>query len=338
MLNKIKPFYSSKNTCIENLYIAICRALNKNSDNIYAYSWNFGYVPSETTFAKKITVSRDGQVLNVEQLSALREYCGIKMILHGNCNVKNFRNVVKKELEFGRPVALATDVYCCYWHLFGEKYHFKHYTLIVGIKDDGFVCVDDSLASHDGYLKLSTRPNNVTVSFETFEKYNFGYVTFEFENRETHVCGDKMVYLSALKTLNGFNNVSDFQNMRRLVHDMESDFDIEYEVGYKDDEKAKALPRTFSLLSWSRSNYFDFLSKLKGDFKLDMQLILRYMSESKTLWEEISNYILKFASTRKFDKFNKNVICNNLVKIISIEEETANYIVDKCEENFYGQI
>lgn len=81
MLDKIKSFYSSKNICIENLYISMCKALRIPEKNIYAYSWNFGYSKSNDSFAKKITISRDGQIINTQQQYALAEYCDIAIVI-----------------------------------------------------------------------------------------------------------------------------------------------------------------------------------------------------------------------------------------------------------------
>lgn len=335
MLDKIKSFYSSKNICIENIYISMCRALRRPEKNIYAYSWNFGYCPTGDSFAKKITISRDGQIINTQQQCALSEFCGIKPIWHSNCDMKNFvDNVVKKELKKSRPVALAIDIFSCYWHIFFNQFHFVHYCLITGMDDEGLICVDDTLASGDGFLRLNMRSKRVKISFEVLEKYSFGYVTYETNLRMADYSSEKMIYLAALKTLTGFNGVSDFDNMRKLISDIDENFDIETELEKVSDIRAMALPRTFGSLFWSRYNYYSFLEDKKVDCKLNMEFILSEMHKSVILWEEIFNYILKCAITRK-NMSIKKVLHDNLSKIISIEENIAKYIVNEYEMKFY---
>ena len=317
----------------------MCNALKRPQQNIYAYSWNFGYNPEKDSFAKRITLSRDGQIINTEQQYALVDYCGIKPIWHSNCNMKNFvDNILRKEIANNRPVALAIDIFSCYWHIFFNKFHFAHYCLITDIDDDGVVCVDDTLASEDGFLKLQTRPERVKISFETLEKYIFGYVTFETNLSISNYSKDKIIYLSALKTLTGFNGISDFENMRKLLHDIDKNFNIDQEIQNEiektSDVRAMALPRTFGTLFWSRYNYYDFLKNNQNNCHLNLNYILNEMQKSVTLWEEIFNSILKCAITGKNISI-KQVLQKNLSKIITIEESLANHIINEFEMKFY---
>lgn len=250
--------------------------------------------------------------------------------------MKNFvNNVVKKELKNNRPVALAVDIFSCYWHIFFNKFHFVHYCLITDIDDEGLICVDDTLASDDGFLRLNTRLERVKISFETLEKYNFGYVTYETNLCVADYSSEKIVYLAALKTLTGFNGVSDFDNMRKLLSDIDENFDIETELEEVSDIRAMALLRTLGSLFWSRYNYCGFLEEKKVDCKLNMEFILSEMHKSVILWEEIFNYTLKCAIARK-NMSIKKVLHDNLSKIISIEENVAKYIVNEYEMKFYA--
>ena len=236
------------------------------------------------------------------------------------------------------PVALAIDIFSCYWHIFFNKFHFVHYCLITDIDDEGLVCVDDTLASDDGFLRLNTRPERVKINFETLAKYSFGYVTYETNLCRVDYSSEKTIYLAALKTLTGFNGVSDFDNMRKMLSDIDANFNIEKELEQEfeqiSDVRAMALPRTFGSLFWSRYNYYSFLEKKKVECKLNMEIILNEMHQSVTLWEEIFNYILKCAITRKNTSIKK-VLHDNLRKIISIEENLAKYIVNEYEMKFY---
>lgn len=337
MLNEIKPFYSKKNVCIENIYTSMCKALNRNDKDIYAYSWNFGYIQHNESFARKIKFSRDGQAINTEQSYAFEKYCGIKPIWHMNCDMEHFIDIVKKELEANRPIGLGIDIFSCNWHVFANKYHFVHYCLIVGIDDQGFICIDDTLASNDGVLAVSPRPENVRIDFNTFKKYNFGFVTFEITPDIPYVSCDELIYLSVLKTMTGFNGISDFDNMRSLLLDIEQHFDIDKEIGETNDIRAIEVIRSFGCIAWSRNNYSMFLMDKKDHSDFDIIYIAGKMTEAAALWEAISNYILKYALDGKDGKFNKKLVCDQLNKIITLEENLAKYIVKEYETKKYLQ-
>lgn len=61
------------------------------------------------------------------------------------------------------------------------------------------------------------------------------------------------------------------------------------------------------------------------------------MTEAAALWEAISNYILKYALDGKDGKFNKKLVCDQLNKIITLEENLAKYIVKEYETKKYLQ-
>ena len=61
MIKNIEPYYSSTNSCVENLQISICKMLNRDFRNMYAYSWNFGYDQAPELLADRIKISRDRQ-------------------------------------------------------------------------------------------------------------------------------------------------------------------------------------------------------------------------------------------------------------------------------------
>lgn len=333
MLKMIKPFYSTKNVCIENIYTSICRALNRNEKNIYAYSWDIGYNPFCETFSEKIKTSRDGQTINPNQDYALEHYCGIKPIWHMNVNVEHFIEIVRQELAANRPVGLGIDIYACDWHIFFEKYHFLHFCLIIGMDEQGFICIDDTLASNDGVLRSVNRPDYVKIKFDTFWKYYMCYVTYDIQPTIKNFSADKMIYLSALKTLTGCNGISDFDQLRNLQSDFNVFFDIEKEIAGVKDSRSIRILRTFSSIAWSRNNYCQFLADKQSTSRLDIKQICNTMLEATTLWEEISYFILKYAVSERLEIFDYKVIGNHLNKIIKIEENLAKYIVESYELN-----
>lgn len=331
MLKKIAPFYNPKNICIENIYVSICNAINTDFKNMYAYAWNFGYKKIDDLnnielFGKRIMPSRDGQGLNSEENYALEAYCGVKPIWHMNCEFKNFIKIVKKELENGNPVAIGTDIFVCNWHKAYNKYHSIHYCLIIGIEDDGFICIDDTLASKDGNLILEKCPKNVKIPFNTLEKFKYGFITFKINSHSYVHSNDELLYLSTLKTLTGFKCKSDFDYMRDLMSDIEKYLDIDAEIYGFEDVWAIDIIRCFNYIIWSRKNYCVFLKNMDEPKKIDIENVMNIMNNSIKLWEEIKNYIMKYAIDSS-SQFDKSIICNNLNEIITIEENLANYIL-----------
>lgn len=330
MLDNIKSYYNSENVCIENLYISMCKALNRNYKNMYAYSWNFGYLREEQFYYKKIKPSRDGQSVNYEQNFALEKYCGIKPIWHINCNMDNLVDYVKKELAENRPVGLGIDIYSCNWHIFYNKYHFIHYCLIIGIDEQGLICIDDTLDNENDECALPIKPSYVRIDFKTFEKYRYGFITFDISRVVLDYSKDDLIYLSALKTLTGHDGFSDYDYMRNLLSDIKTDFDINRELGEVKDLKAIEIVRTFACIAWSRSNYCKFLREKKENCILNIDLIAEKIMESSHLWKEISGYILKTAITSR-SKFQNESIYKNLSQIIKLEEDLAKYILNEYE-------
>jgi hypothetical protein len=332
MLRDIKPFYIQTNTCLENLYVSICNAFKRNFVDMYTHSWAFGYKKCSNSqhsklFGKRITSNRDRQELSSDQICALEKYCGISPIWHINCEYKNFIEIVKKELENNRPVALGTDIFYCYWHKASSKYHFMHYGLIVGINENGFICIDDTLASTDGNLILSSPPESVILDFNTLKEFNAGFITFQIGPYMYEQSTDEMIYLSALKTLTGFDGKSDFQNMRELLVDIDKYLDIDREIYGFADPWAIDLIRRFGFLVWSRVNYITFLREKQKYKGVDIQAISDKMDESMNLWGGIRYYVMKY-SIDPDAKFNKDIVCDSLSDIIKIEENLANEIVN----------
>jgi hypothetical protein len=297
---------------------------------MYAYSWNFGYLREEQFYYKKIKPSRDGQSINYEQNFALEKYCGIKPIWHINCNMDHLVAYIKKELAEDRPVGLGIDIYSCYWHVFYNKYHFIHYCLIIGIDEQGLICIDDTLDGENDDCVLPVRPNCVRIDFETFEKYRHGFITFDISRIVLDHSKDDLIYLSALKTLTGHDGVSDYDNMRHLLSDIETNFDVNKELGESKDLKAIEIVRTFACIAWGRSNYCEFLLEKEERCILNINLIAEKMMESARLWEEISSYILKAAIISR-SRFQNESIYKNLSQIIKTEEELAKYILNEYE-------
>lgn len=334
MLEKIKPYFNSKNFCIENLYTSICLAFERDFRKMYAYSWNFGYFDEGGKLSGKIRCSRDGKIVNYEQNFALEEYCGIKPIWHMNCNMKRFPDIVKKELYEGRPVGLGIDIYSCYWHIFYKKYHFMHYCLIVGMDERGFICVDDTLANVDGDCILSDRTDHVIISYETFEKYYYGFVTYKITSASPSIVMDDAIYLSALKALTGHNGKSDFDSIRSLSNEFLGNFDLKEEIGEEKEPKAMAIVRSFSTVSWSRYNYCQFLSSGLNQCKININNVMEGLEKSSNLWGSISNYII-MCSLNNQNVFNTDAVRKNITQIIDIEERIAHMIVDEYEEIHY---
>ena len=335
MLENIKPFYSPTNICIENIYISMCEALKRNYLYMYAFSWNFGYkkFSSHTDteiFATRLTPSRDGQGLNTEQMYALEKYCGITPIWHLNCEYANFLNIVKKELENDRPVVVGTDIFYCHWHKAANKYHTPHYCLIIGIDQNGFIAIDDILASKDGSLILSVAPKYLTLEFATLKRFNFGFLTFQISHNTPYISDqlrEDIIYLSALKTLTGFDRKSDFQNMRELCDDIYKYFDITKEIAGFEDPWAIDLIRRFNYFAWSRENYNLFLKEMANYIGNDVWPSIKKINMATNLWSGIKNYVMKYA-IEPDGKFDKNTICDSLNAIIKIEENLAHDIVN----------
>lgn len=332
MLNDLSPFYDPNNICYENVYVSVCKALNRNYKNIYTYSWNFGYMPFSNLkgmelFTKRIQPSRDLQVITTEQINAIERYCGVYPILHVNCRYDEFIDVVKMELENNRPVAIGTDIFYCNWHKVSNKYHSMHYCLIIGINKDGFICIDDTIASTDGNLILQERPKSVMLGFDTLKRFNYGFITFKIGPSQIQYSSDEMIYISALKTLTGFNKKSDFDNMRNLVSDIYKYLDIDKEIEGYEDPWAIGLVRSFNYIAWSRSNYCMFLNDKQTYKGADIHPISNRLINSMNLWNGIKNYIMKYAS-EPGKSFDKNLICDTLNEIITIEEKLAKEIVN----------
>lgn len=332
MLNAIEPFYNPRNTCIENIYISICNALKRSFTDMYAYSWNFGYkypnaLKDNDLFGKRIMPGRDCQGLNSELHYALEKYCGVSPVWHINCEYKNFINIVKKELDNGRPVVIGTDIFYCNWHKASGKYHSIHFCLIIGMNENGFICIDDTLASNDGNLILTEPPKSLMFDFNTLSRFKFGFITFKINPTISEQSSDEMIYMSALKTITGIDGVSDYQRMRELLSDINNYLNIDKEIQGFEDAWAIDLVRCFNYLIWARINYTNLLEEKQKYMGIDIKTFSNKLTYSMNLWNGIRNYIMKYAVEPDI-KFCKEMVCDSLNDIIKIEENLANEIVD----------
>ena len=331
MIKNIEPYYSSTNSCVENLQISICKMLNRDFRNMYAYSWNFGYDQAPELLADRIKISRDRQMMNREEEYALETLCGIRTIWHVNSKSKEFLKIVKKEIKEGRPVAMGIDIYSCYWHRFYHKYHFLHFCLIIGIDEEGFICIDDTLENKNDMSFLIPKDSMIHISYKQYQENSKCFITFQFENKVEKMEMDNVLYLGALKTLSGYQGKSDFDYMRLLKRDIVESFDINREVNDKNEPKAIPIIRSFASVSWSRKNYSLFLRSSTA--KIINSMILENISESAKIWMSISNYILMYmiGSEKGFDYIQLE---SALQKIIELEEKTAYNIVKEYEKQW----
>ena len=329
MIKNIEPYYSTTNSCVENLQTSICKMLNRDFRNMYAYSWNFGYDQAAELLADRIKTSRDRQRRNCEEEYALEMLCGIKTIWHIKSDRQRFEKIVKKEIDAGRPVAVGIDIYSCYWHKFYHKYHFLHFCLIIGIDEKGFICIDDTLENKDEINILVAKDSIIHISYRQYQENCNCFITFQFKDKTEKIEEERIVYWAALKTLLGYQEKSDFDYMRLLKKDIVESFDISKEVNDEHEPRAIPIIRSFACISWSRKNYVSFLSNLKT--KMINPTIIENINESSKLWMGISNYILMYMVKNK-KGFDYIQLENVLQKIIELEEKTAYYIVEEFEK------
>jgi hypothetical protein len=331
VLNNIKPYYNPENLCIENVFTSLCNAIDKPIANLYGFSWNFGYIPYAVTngtlpFGKSIVPSRDKQGMNSEQINAVEMFCGIYPMLHMNYGTDNFVEIVKAELAEDRPIIVGCDIFYCNWHKSYQKYHSLHYCLIKGINEDGFVCVDDTLASEDGNLILPERPESIMLPFDVLKNFNFGYFTFKFKKNECEYSADDMIYISALKTITGYNGTSDYNVMRLMAQEMEAYMDIDKEIQGFEDAWAVDLVRASNYIIWNRKNYSLFVEDKKMYKNKDVRFILEQMKQSISIWTGIKNYIFKYAMFPDM-KFQVSKVKDEIMKVSQVEESLAYQIV-----------
>ncbi len=331
MLEKIKSCYLPTNLCVENLYVSICNALGKDYKKMYAYSWNFGYAEKASLYADKIKISRDRQAYNFEEDYALETLCGIKPIWHMNVNCQEFLSIIKRELIEGHPVLMGIDIYSCYWHKFFNNYHFLHFCLITGMDKEGLICIDDTLENCDGMYNLKEKVNRIHISFEQYKKYSSCFATFVFKEPKKNLEVSKIIYSSASKVLNGYEEKSDFDYMRIMTEDIEKQFDLGKESEYEQNPKAVRLIRSFATIGWSRVNYITFLNSVVVENQILITNISNSIKKSANLWDKISNYILLSLVVEK-ENFDPSQITRALEEVIILEESAAHTIVNEYKK------
>lgn len=327
MLKDLKPYFNAERTCMENLFISLIQKYG-NVEKLYLYAWNFGYLNKKNiNFGERIMPSREGEGLNKEIEKALQEFFGIRVIWHLNY-AKNAIKVIKDELERGRPVIIGIDIFECEWHKVFQKYHSVHYCLVIGVTNEELVCIDDTLASCNGNLRLVHRPEYITIPFQKYLQYGFGLVTLEISDNRRNP--ENSLYKSALKTLTGFRGVTDFDQMRQLRADIVTEFDIKKEINGFEDAWALDIVRALGYIVWNRKN---FLTAQKI-FSRETENIYMYCKKMESIiikWENIKNYILKYALENSKNAFDINYIATTLDKKIYEEESLAISIVDEYE-------
>lgn len=282
MLLDIKPLHGSGYNCLEDLFASTAVWLGREYMLMFERCWDFEYQPpgdSTRLLGERIFEGADHYWPSIEK------YHGIKGVWFEN--VENPWELIKQEIQGGRPVVINIDAF---WIPLAHTYqiqHQNHFILAIGYDD-----AKDQVFYIDPYLS-----NNLnTISMDILSQSGANYVGLVFEDINREALNWQEVIRESLqwtgrKKEDGSNC---FSSIRLFADEVESSLDIGNEI--KDYKFESIIPLFFNLfgIGSNRFKYGRLLYYVAHSFQVKDLLPLRKRFEKLAWdWYEIRSTLMK---------------------------------------------
>lgn len=319
----ITPIYHDGLDCLEGLLISVAAWWKCEYELIFSKSWGFGYKEGGNLIGPKIFIPGEGTI------KLLEHFCGIRAFYHDlKNNPSECLNIIKKELEEGRPTIIYMNSFWCPWTLDYKKKKAHHFCLVAGINEDG---------SLNG---IDTAPinSNINLPLDHFMEGSGCCITVSKMDNYFKPANWREILINSIMNFEGAKFTSNScERINKFAYDIQNSLDLNTEVRkYQDDFTQCDLIMNLHKVSRSRFHFAILLSHFAAKFGIAR--LTEFSKEFEyigTKWFEIKSLILK-AALKPDSEMNMSRVVNKISEVSYCEKEVSRNMLNFCKYE-YGE-
>ncbi len=312
----IKPVHYDFLTCLEDIVVSVAQWAGYRYELALSEVWSFNFNPPNSE--EYYSLGESLEVFEKDLEADLAKYHGIKVILKEANSFAEFIEVLRLELENGRPVLVSMDSFLCPWDWNFQKRHISHTFLISGLDDSTSL-----LYCCDGFYQTY----GIISKDELKSGFDAWYGTFSLEGAEEiqvnwgQILGNA---IQQLKTDNG--SVNAFNSMRRFADVLENTADIQNEIqGFEDNLFEAPFVKKLEKIAYGRRKFAKMMDYFAEETGLEVFAgSAADLERAASQWANVRALLIKEVFSK--DGSFKTRALVKIREIADLEEDIANRI------------